>query len=223
MKKTPSSWSREARLPRRPLAALLVAVLAGTAAACSFPLQQSGPPARTYWLEPAEVEGVARLRAVEATAVPGLDTNRLLALDDDRQLVPYAGARWAGDLPDLVASVVARSLGARDPAGSVTLHLEIRRFFVERSAGSAGEAVVAVAAWRDGAAGAPETFRAREPVDTRRLGAVADAFQTALDRVVAELADWLAGTGAGAHATAGEQRTARDDQRKGPWKSAART
>jgi ABC-type uncharacterized transport system auxiliary subunit len=147
-------------------------------------------PTRTYWLAPPDVSVDVHPGRVEVTAVPGLDTERMLALDADNRLIPYAGARWNGPIPRLVGSLADRALGAR--SGEGVLRLEVRRFFVERDGATEGVAAIELAAWHplDGAAG-PQVVAARAPLEEARLGAVAAAFQQALDEVMTDLAGWL--------------------------------
>ena len=126
---------------------LLLCLLAVAAAGCTLGLGQQAASGRTYWLAPVDMPADApevALGRVRASAVPGLDTDRMLALDADRQLVPYAGARWNGRIPELVASLTERSLG-REGSHGPDLHLEVRRFFVERRT-PPGQAVIELAA-----------------------------------------------------------------------------
>jgi ABC-type uncharacterized transport system auxiliary subunit len=166
----------------------LVFLLATTACAVDLGLGRDDAPARTYWLTPTDLAVAAPVGEVAVAAVPGLDTARMLALDADNQLVPYAGARWNGPIPQLVRSLAERSLDSG--RGDALLRLEVRRFFVEQSAGSNGAATIEMAAWhpaRDGAG----VFVARQDLDEARLGAVAAAFQGAMDQIMRELAVWL--------------------------------
>jgi ABC-type uncharacterized transport system auxiliary subunit len=154
-------------------------------------------PARIYWLAPPEIAFAVAAGRIEVTAVPGLDTDRMLALDADNRLVPYAGARWNGPIPQLVASLADRTLGGS--RGERAVALEVRRFFVECdalecAAAGAGVATVELAAWYSGDGAAPQVFVARVPLAESRLGAVAAAFQQAVDEVLTSLAEWLVET-----------------------------
>ncbi|MFU8815246.1 MAG: hypothetical protein ACNA7W_07865 [Pseudomonadales bacterium] len=168
---------------------LVLLVLMG---GCQVQLGPEAPdtaPTRTYWLEPPQVQVETHPGEVRVTAVPGLDSQQMLALDADNLLVPYAGARWSGPVPQLLRSLVIQSLGAGQ--GDEPLHLEVRRFFVERDAGEFGVATVEFAAWLPQRSPQPELFIAREPLEQERLGAVAAAFQRAIDQSMADLANWL--------------------------------
>ena len=49
------------------------------------------------------------------SAVPGLDTDRVLALSTDARLNQYANARWPDHLPEVLTSVMKRSLAVLRP------------------------------------------------------------------------------------------------------------
>jgi len=166
----------------------LALLLLSTACAVDLGLGRDGAPTRTYWLTPTDLHVAVPVGEVTVAAVPGLDTARMLALDADNQLVPYAGARWNGSIPQLVESLVARSLNSG--RGAAALRVEVRRFFVEQSAAANGAATIELAAWHPGRDG-PGVFMAREDLDEARLGAVAAAFQGAMDQVMRDLAAWL--------------------------------
>jgi ABC-type uncharacterized transport system auxiliary subunit len=165
----------------------LVFLLMTAACAVDLGLGRDDTPTRTYWLTPTDLAPGVPVGEVTVVAVPGLDTARMLALDGDKQLIPYAGARWNGSIPQLVRSLAERSLGG---GGEAPLRLEVRRFFVEQSSDSPGAATVEIVAWRRSHREAGE-FIAREELAEARLGAVVAAFQRALDQVMRELAAWL--------------------------------
>jgi ABC-type uncharacterized transport system auxiliary subunit len=170
------------------LSGLLILAISA-ACALDLGLGRDGAPTRTYLLSPTDVTVLVPVGEVMVTAVPGLDTARMLALDADRQLVPYAGARWNGPIPQLVRSLAERSL--HSGRGEALLRLEVRRFFVEQPGGSNGVATIEMAAWhpaRDEAG----VFLARQDLDEARLAAVAAAFQQAMDQLMHDLAAWLA-------------------------------
>jgi ABC-type uncharacterized transport system auxiliary subunit len=172
--------------------ALILLLMAAGAAACAVDLGlgRDDVPARTYWLTPPDVDAALQPANVSVTAVPGLDTDRMLALDPDQRLVPYAGARWNGPIPQLVQSLASRSLD--DVGGEGMLRLEVRRFFVEQDRESHGAAVIELAAWHPTREDRFEVFVARSELAESRLGAVAAGFQQAVDRIMSDLAEWLA-------------------------------
>ena len=95
---------------------LLPAILAINA--CSGLTQSDRPATNTWWLEPyTDMSGLpssdpALLVAVSVTVVPGLDTDRILTLSQKSQLNHYSGARWADNLPELLTSMVTRTIQA---------------------------------------------------------------------------------------------------------------
>jgi len=187
----PSSWSHEPaahRLRRRraATAAVLCLLLSG---GCALNLEQGGPPSRTYWFEPAGLaDAVAPPPDLAVTAVPGLDTDQILALEPSGQLVPFAGAHWQTRIPELTESLLRRSL--RSGSGT-RLHVEVRRFFVERRAGAAGAAVVELVVWQADDRQRAERFIARTPLPASRLEAIVEAFEQSFAEVAAALGAWL--------------------------------
>ena len=74
----------------------------------------SDQPARQYYLlQPLEgysaSAGDAEV-ALQVGAIPGLDTDQLLALGTDARLVQYGNARWPDFLPEVLSSTLQRSL-----------------------------------------------------------------------------------------------------------------
>lgn len=193
----PSSSSHEfvpQRLRRRyaETAAALLLLLSG---GCALDLEREGPPSRTYWLEPAEVHGsagssgaAAPRRNVSVTAVPGLDTDQILALEPSGQLIPFAGGHWQARIPVLMESLLARSLS---PGDGARLRVDVRRFFVEQRAGAADGAVIELVVWQANDRQRAERFNARTPVRASRLEAIVAAFEQSFAEVAAELGAWL--------------------------------
>ena len=131
-------------------AAFCLVAIVGVLSACGSLTRSDKPTATTWWLEPytTSMQVVASeqplLVTVTVTVVPGLDSDQVLTLSDKAVLKPYAGARWADHLPELVASLVGRSLEASggfeilsDRAGpgseNCDLQLELSEFFAELS------------------------------------------------------------------------------------------
>lgn len=85
---------------------------------CSGLTSSDKPALTTWWLTP--YTGMARLEgdsqkvslSLSVTAIPGLDTDRILALTSDAELKPYSAARWTENLPELSSSIVSRTLTA---------------------------------------------------------------------------------------------------------------
>lgn len=131
-------------------AVLCLLAITGFLSACSGLNRSDKPVITTWWLEPdtASMQVTASdqplLVTVTVTVVPGLDSDQILTLSDKAVLKPYAGARWADHLPELVASLVGRSLEASgryeilsDRAGpgseNCDLQLELSEFFADLS------------------------------------------------------------------------------------------
>lgn len=190
----------------RPVIGILLITLALTA--CKGLFQSEKPALNVWWLQPLTVaprveDAVAPATLVlDFTVVPGLDTERILALSSDAQLKPYAGARWADALPDLIASLVSRSLqgsgrfevvehgraGAAAPA--CKMQLELSEFFADIDPGgrTRGVSVGIAGNYRCGAAQARELkSRAHVGVDAQGMSAIVAAFQKALDQVTLDV------------------------------------
>jgi ABC-type uncharacterized transport system auxiliary subunit len=180
--------------------ALLLCTLALTA--CSSMLS-SGQPAKQYYalmplandggLDPAGPKVV-----LSVTAVPGLDTDRIQALGPDARLNHYANARWPDHLPEVLSSVMRRSLAASghfaavqvsDRGGDWHLQLEVQQFYGRQgAAGGTNSVVVEMAGTVTcGTQSQPLTLSDSKPVSTERLSAVVAAHQSALDNVTRQV------------------------------------
>lgn len=189
----------------------VTAVLWALAAAGCSGLLTSDEPARQYYLlQPLAASGggfeggEGAVLRLGVGVVPGLDTDRILALDPDSRLVPYANARWPDHLPEVMGSVLRRSLestgrfariesGGRPTDGEWILDLELRAFYgIRGSAGSTGSVRVALAGTLTcGGATARLNLADAAPVAEERLAAVVAAHQAALDSITRELVDQL--------------------------------
>ena len=121
-------------------------ILALSVNACGGITRSDRPATNTWWLEPyagmtqETPSEPAPLVAISITVVPGLDTDRILTLSDDAELNQFAAARWADNLPELVTSLVGRTLEASgrfeivpgragESSENCDLQLELREFF----------------------------------------------------------------------------------------------
>ncbi len=159
-------------------------------AGCAGLLVSDEPPLRTYWLEPLAPVAVDRRIEVNAQAAPGLDSDRILALSAERELIPYAGARWSGPAAQLIGSLLERSVdgdAARPPAYAL---LYVHEFFVLRNATGNDEAAVSIGLTLH--QGGACRFRATRPLAGRRLADVVAAMQAATTAVLREAAAALA-------------------------------
>jgi len=188
---------------------LLILVLSINA--CGGLTRSDKPATKTWWLEPTA--GIAQekpstdvlLVAISVTAVPGLDTDRILTLSDDAQLNQFAAARWADNLPELVTSLTGRSLQAsgrfevvsdrtKGVSEDCNLQLELREFFaLLKTSGQTRAVQVAIDGHYqcDSAAAVVLHLDASIPVNDNRISVIVAAFQQAMDSVITKLAEQL--------------------------------
>lgn len=194
------------RKPRTPwILALLPLLASGLITACSGVLTSDQPSKRYYTLMPltavaAPAPADAPMLAMALRAVPGLDSDRIQALGPDASIQRYANARWPDHLPEVLSSVLRRSLensgrfaavttGARPPAGAWTLELEVQQFYGLRSASAATRSVIVEIAGDLACENRRERLRLEHsaPVGEERLAAVVAAHQAGLDSVTRQL------------------------------------
>ena len=167
------------------------------ATACSGVLTSDRPVRQEYLLQPlsANAPAVAPVERPElqlqVSAVPGLDTDRILALEPDSRLVQYANARWPDHLPEVLESVIRRSLtaagGASDEDRSVAL--EVQEFFGVRDSEGATRTVAVSFSSVAQCGDSRQTTRleASTPVSGDRLADVVAAHQAGLNEVTRQL------------------------------------
>ena len=115
---------------------------------------ESGKPARQVYLlqtpaAPAHVRPAEHAPAlvISVTAVPGLDTDRILVLAQDARLNPVANAHWPDHMPEVFTSIIRRHLSDSQQFSTVIqgsiarpeewlLELELQAFYGTQ--GSAG-------------------------------------------------------------------------------------
>jgi ABC-type uncharacterized transport system auxiliary subunit len=176
--------------------------------ACGGVMTSEQAARQTYLLEPysahmADNAGEAwPPLALSVSVVPGLDTDRIQARGPDARLNHYANARWADFLPEVLSSVLRRSLAATGRFEAVkatpspdgddwTLELEVQEFYgVQVTAGSTSS----VAAQFEGMLHCKdENHRfqvfSSSPVGDERLSLVVRAHQQALDDITGQLLD----------------------------------
>jgi ABC-type uncharacterized transport system auxiliary subunit len=184
---------------------LLAAVPALLLQACGGILTSEKAAKQYYLLQPLETPatrvnaGQRQALSVAVTAVPGLDTDRILALGADARLNRYSNARWPDYLPEVLTSVLIRSLEAAGPydtresvghdAGGWRLQLEARQFFgLQDAAGETRSVAVELAGTLVcGGTGHPVRLDASSSVGEQRLSVVVAAHQAGLDSVTREL------------------------------------
>lgn len=188
----------------RALTALLLLLLAG----CGNILTSQQPVRHNYLLSSyaaapmhADQQAAPEL-TLGLAAIPGLDTDRILALGTDARLNHYANARWPDHLPEVLASVIRRSLEATGRYAAVreaepgategwALNLEVREFYGIQDASGATTAVRVALAGTLACGGATHALRLSEatPVAEERLSTVVAAHQAGLDGVTRQLID----------------------------------
>ena len=208
----PWNWSNNVtpRNERRhSLLILLLFVL--VLSACSGLTQSNKPMVTRWWLEPyvsnaqaAEAESVVTV-ALTIKAVPGLDSDQVLTLSTDAQLKPYSGARWVDHAPELLGSLIGRSMETDGRfkvltersgwgAENCELQLEVREFFADLdSAGRTTRVRVALEGrYQCGSAPAVEIKSGAQVVVTEeRMNVIVAAFQQALNQVIKDILEQL--------------------------------
>lgn len=187
--------------------AFLLALLLG---ACSGVLTSDQPPRQHYMLMPyatASETGLAEsgpALVMSVSAVPGLDTDRILALGSDARLNRYANARWPDHLPEVLSSVMQRSLAATGRFSAVeasdrpsddgwAVHLEVQQFYgIQNASGSTRSVLVEMAGDIEcGKQNRNLKLSASNPVSEERLSAVVAAHQKGLIDVTRQLMDGI--------------------------------
>lgn len=188
---------------------LLVLIL--FAIACSGLTKSDKPAISKWWLEPYVAGEVAVAAgppvnvAVLVKVVPGLDTDRILTLSNNSELGQFASVRWVGHSPELVKSLLERSLQATgrfaivsestaSRPGNCLLELELLEFFADigPEGRTTGVSVSAQGAFHCAAA-APVEIRTNVsiPVADERMTVIVAAFQRAMDQVTREIINKL--------------------------------
>lgn len=176
--------------------------------ACGGILTSQSPAKQVYLLEPwaaatsTPVNDPLTTLVFSVSAVPGLDTDRILALGSDAQLNHYANARWADHLPEVLTSVIRRSLASTNQFAAVTaaqaadgsdwmVRLEVQQFYgIQHVAGVTSSVKVLFEGsllCNDNEQGIMLT--ANKAVGQERLSTVVAAHQQALDDVTRQLLD----------------------------------
>jgi ABC-type uncharacterized transport system auxiliary subunit len=185
---------------------LIVLLLLFTVSGCGGILTSDQPARQYYALMPlgsaAGGDGATAGPAlvVGVRAVPGLDTDRILALGPDARLNRYANARWPDHLPEVLASVLQRSLtfsgefgrvgqGERAMGDEWLLQLEVQEFYgIYNADGSTTSVTIAMMAALS--CNGRETvlhLSAARPVREERLETIVAAHQAGLDDVTRQV------------------------------------
>ncbi|MDH4018434.1 MAG: ABC-type transport auxiliary lipoprotein family protein [Xanthomonadales bacterium] len=193
-------------IPRRYIVFGL-SVLVLSLGACSGLTQSDKPAIKRWWLEPyvqaAPVELVESPVPVtlSVTVIPGLDSDRILTLSNDAELSQFAAARWVDHLPELVSSLIGRSLQAtaqfevtteRAASGveNCSLELDLREFFADiGSSGRVSGVRVAINGSFECDSSLPIVFHSASSVvvTDERMTVIVAAFQQAMDDVTKDI------------------------------------
>jgi ABC-type uncharacterized transport system auxiliary subunit len=194
------------RNSKRRFAGVLLAVLFSLAA-CSGLTKSDKPAITTWWLKPYDAMATVdeALRPVPVfvtvTAIPGLDTDKILTLSSDSELKPYSAARWVDNLPELSQSLVVRSLeasghfkvlsaGGRSVAGHCELRLELREFYATLdSSGQGRDVKVAFEGQNicDSETAVPIRLIASLPIEGTGMSNIVATFQRTFDELMKDL------------------------------------
>jgi ABC-type uncharacterized transport system auxiliary subunit len=186
---------------------LLLSTLASSLlTACSGMMDSAQPAKQTYMLMPlpgspstATVQQKPAL-AVSLGAVPGLDTDWIQRLGDDASLTRYANARWPDHLPEVLTSVIQRSLASSGRFSAVEqssratgdawmLQLEVEKFYGLQGATGETTSVVTQVAASIECNNHGESFSVNDSVavGSERLSSVVAAHQQGLNDVTQQL------------------------------------
>ena len=173
-------------------AMMLTAALLPALGGCVPSLESTEPPDRVYWLDTTMIENPAQM-TLRVSVVPGLDSDRILILEQDQRLNYYAGAFWPDNLQPLLQSAMARSLNARPnarPSGPADSNIEvtIERFFaLESSTGDPLQVELRARIAGAPAAGLDCRFGQKVTAASRRLRDIVAAHQALLDQLTREV------------------------------------
>lgn len=179
--------------------------------ACGGLTKSDKAPVISWWLEPFTAQAIETTSEplvsvnVAVKVVPGLDTDQILALSEAAAIRPYSSARWVDNLPDLIDSLVSRTLTAsgrfdlgpgHDGNDTVNcdLQLELTDFFGLLNASAQTTEVRVVIEGRyqcDSGSSLPLNLEASIPLEDKRMSVIVAAFQQATDAVLKDMLDQL--------------------------------
>lgn len=153
---------------------------------CVPELKSEAPPERIYWLETTAVPDSPPVR-LRVSVVPGLESDRIWLLEQDRRLNFYAGAFWPDNLSPLLESLITRSLGER--RDGPVMEVLVERFFALQGTAGAPPEVEVRALLRN--RGTTCRFEHTRPAATDRLRDVVAAHQFLLDALTGAVAEMV--------------------------------
>jgi cholesterol transport system auxiliary component len=213
--------------------ALLTALAVSSVLGACGGLRSRVPPDQTYVLraiEPAPAAEAlapgsrpaetASLRVARPLALPGLESDRIMAVRPDHRLDAYAGSRWPGPLPEVVSALAVDTLRASPRFASVEdertatdarylLQLTLRHFEAQYSSAAAPPSVRVtldgvLVRRSDRAVLGSFTADATADAAANRVTAVVDAFETAARAALAQVLDSTAALAAAATAASNQ-------------------
>jgi ABC-type uncharacterized transport system auxiliary subunit len=174
--------------------------------ACSGVMDSAQPARQNYMLMPlpgssaAILDETAPILSLSLVAVPGLDSDWVQALGTDAALTRYANARWTDSLPEVLTSVIQRSLvstgqfaavqqSTHASAGGWKLKLEVQKFYGMRNADGDTSRVVVEISGSITCADKRQAFALSDSVTVggQRLSTVVAAHQQGLNSVTQQL------------------------------------
>jgi len=187
----------------RLIAGFLISVM--FISACSGLNRSDKPALTTWWLEPYKSNATVPSTeppvsvSVSVTVIPGLDTQQILTLSENAEMNKFAAARWADSLPELTASLVARSLessgrfevlSGSGNTNACDLELEVREFYARLDSSGQTRGVRVAIHGRYLCTGSEPVMihlNALTPVHDDRMTVIVAAFQQAVDDVMKNL------------------------------------
>lgn len=203
--------SRGFKIPERILKIALLVCATLVLNGCAGLTKSDSVPVSIWWLEPLNASAPAVSDAsgessstnvlVSVTVVPGLNTANILNLSPNAELSHYSGARWASALPELLGSLIERTLesqggyrivsrGTSRDLNRCLLQLEVKAFYAELNhAGSTADVHIAFAGEYScrGAVNRPLKVDLRTPVQADRLSSIVSSFQSGLNASLTQL------------------------------------
>jgi ABC-type uncharacterized transport system auxiliary subunit len=178
--------------------------------ACSGLLTSDTAARQYYLLEPytgysgADTDEAWPELVISVSAVPGLDTDHIQALGADARLIQYANARWTDYLPEVLTSVMRRSLVSAGRFETVKttadidtdhwkLELEVQQFYgiLDAADGTSSVKVVFEGNLHCHDQEHLLQLNASKPVHEDRLAVVVSAHQQALDDTSRQLMEHI--------------------------------
>ena len=186
---------------------LLSTLLVMCISACSSLLKSEQTPERVYLLKPylSSANNAMPLQksiSLSVSAVPGLDTNKILILEPDAHLNHYASARWTAYSTEVVASLFANTLESRgfylvnatnSTSKTDALSLEIKEFYTTNSSVHMNLIGNIECNSENNKKINPIILRAVIAVKDNKLSEIVAAYQIAINQVSKELLEQVVG------------------------------